>query len=158
METKVCCFIGHRTIDETEELVARLSALIEDLITKENTDTFLFGSRSRFNRLCYELVTNHKEKYPHIKRVYVRAEYPYISDSYKAMLLKEYEDTYFPENVIGAGRAAYSERNEEMIRKSDICVIYYRESLALTNRRSGTKNALEFAQKQKKRIINVGVI
>lgn len=153
METKVCCFIGHRTIDETEELVERLSDLIENLINNENTDTFLFGSRGRFNRLCYELVTKHKEKYPHIKRVYVRAEYPYISDSYKAMLLREYEDTYFPERVLGAGKAAYSERNEELIRNADICVFYYRESLAPTNSRSGTKIALDYAKKQKKRII-----
>lgn len=155
METKVCCFIGHRTIDETEELVEKLSSLIEDLITREKTDTFLFGSRGRFNRLCYELVTKHKDKYPHIKRVYVRAEYPYISDNYRAILLKEYEGTYFPERVIGAGKAAYTERNEELIRKSDICVIYYRETLAPAKRRSGTKIALEYAQKRNKRIISI---
>ncbi|MBQ7715517.1 MAG: hypothetical protein IJT70_06585 [Clostridia bacterium] len=155
METKVCCFIGHRTIDETEVLVEGLSTLIEDLITCENTYTFLFGSRGRFNRLCYELVTKLKEKYPHVKRVYVRAEYPYISDSYKAMLLGEYEDTYFPEKVIGAGKAAYAERNEELVRNADICIIYYRESLVPSNCRSGTKIALEYAQKQKKRIIMI---
>lgn len=38
-----------------------------------------------------------KEEYPDIKRIYVRAEFPYINDDYKNYLLKSYEDTYYPE-------------------------------------------------------------
>ena len=155
MMSKVCCFIGHRKIDETEELAVKLSHIIEKLITDERTDTFLFGSQSRFNRLCYEIVSEYKEKYPHIQRVYIRAEYPCISESYKEILLKEYEDTYYPDSIIGAGKAAYLERNEEMIKKSDLCVIYYRRSMDLETRRSGTKIALEYAVKHNKRIISV---
>ena len=67
----VCCFIGHRTINETEELKLQLCEIIEKLIADENVETFLFGSKSRFNDLCYELVTKYKEQYPHIKRVCV---------------------------------------------------------------------------------------
>ena len=149
MKTDVCCFIGHRNIDETEKAFEELSSIIERLITDEKTDTFLFGSGSGFNRLCYEVVTKHKKIYPHIKRVYVRAEYPYINEKYTALLLTEYEDTYYPQRIIGAGKAAFLERNEEMIRFSDICVIYYRESLTPKNRRSGTKLALDYAARQK---------
>lgn len=72
------CFFGHRTINETEGLKSKLVGIIERLIVDENVDTFLFGSKSRFNNLCLELVTEIKEKYPHIKRIYVRAEYPDI--------------------------------------------------------------------------------
>ena len=100
-----CCFIGHRTINETEQLKLKLYNIIEKLIIEENVDTFLFGSKSRFNDLCYELVTEIKGKYPHIKRIYVRAEYPYINDEYKKYLLQGYEDTYYPDNTIGAGKA-----------------------------------------------------
>ena len=96
MEDRICCFIGHRTINETEELKERLCEIIEKLIVDENVDTFLFGSKSRFNSLCHELVTEIKEKYPHIKRTYVRAEYLNIDDSYKDYLLHHYEDTYYP--------------------------------------------------------------
>ena len=77
-----------------------------------------FESKSRFNSLCLELVTVIKEKYPHIKRIYVRAEYPYISEHYKDYLLESYEGTYYPENIIGSGRVAYVERNYEIINKS----------------------------------------
>ena len=85
-ELYTCCFSGHRTINETEELKERLCEIIEKLIVDEKVDTFLFGSKSRFNSLCLDLVTEMKEKHPRIKRVYVRAEYPYISEDYKNYL------------------------------------------------------------------------
>ena len=153
MKEKTCCFFGHRTINETEELKERLSETIEKLIVDEKVDTFLFGSKSRFNDLCLELVTEMKEKHPHIKRIYVRAEYPYISEDYKNYLLENYEDTYYPENIIGSGKAAYVERNYEMIYKSHFCVVYYDEPHSPTTRKSGTKIALDYAIKQDKKII-----
>lgn len=148
MKTNTCCFFGHRTINETEELKLQLSEIIEKLIVNKNVDTFLFGSKGRFNSLCLELTTIIKEKYPHIKRIFVRAEYPYISEQYKKYLLESYEDTYYPEKLIGAGRAAYVERNYEMIDKSHYCIVYYDEQDAPTTRKSGTKIALDYARKQ----------
>ena len=146
------CFFGHRKINETEELKLKLIKIIEKLIAEEKVDTFLFGSKSQFNSLCLELVTEIKEKYPHIKRIYVRAEYPYISEHYKNYLLESYEDTYYPEHIIGSGRAAYVERNYEMIDKSKFCIVYYDEPNAPTTRKSGTKIALDYAIKQGRQI------
>lgn len=155
MQENTCCFFGHRKINETEELKVKLYEIIEKLIVDENVDTFLFGSKSRFNSLCLELVTKIQEKYPHIKRIYVRAEYPDINEDYKNYLLESYEDTYYPEHIIGSGKAAYVERNYEMINLSRFCIVYYDESYAPTTRKSGTKIALEFATKQDKRIITL---
>ena len=155
MKEHTCCFIGHRTINETEELKLMLCDIIEKLIVENSVDMFLFGSKSRFNSLCHELVTEIKEKYPHIKRTFVRAEYQYIDDSYKAYLLKDYEDTYYPEKIMNSGRAVYVERNYEMIDKSHFCIVYYDEQNAPTTRKSGTKIALDYAVKQGKQIINI---
>lgn len=69
-----CCFLGHREICETEDLKKRIYEIVEILITEKAVYTFLFGSKSRFNSMCYEIVTQLKVKYPHIQRVYVRAE------------------------------------------------------------------------------------
>lgn len=150
-----CCFIGHRAVFETEQLKTELCEIIEKLIVNENVDTFLFGSKSRFNSLCLELVTEIKEKYPHIKRVYVRAEYPYISEHYKNYLLENYEDSYYPEKIVGVGRAVYVERNYEMIDNSHFCIFYYDEEIAPIIRKSGTKIALNYAVKQGKYIIKL---
>ncbi len=153
MLDNTCCFFGHRTIRETGELKERLYQIVENLIIQHRVDTFLFGSKSRFNDLCREVVTEMKQTYPHIKRVYVRAEFPIVHDDYKSYLLTFYEDTYYPTHIHKAGKAVYIERNYEMIRNSRFCVVYYDETVAPTTRVSGTKIALDYAIKQKKEIL-----
>ena len=132
MYKNTCCFLGHRKINETEELKSNLTEIIEKLVVVEKVDTFLFGSKSQFNILCLELVTAIKEKHPHIKRVYVRAEYPYITEQYRTYLLENYEDTYYPEKIMNSGKAAYVERNFDMIDSSHYCVVYYAEETSGT--------------------------
>lgn len=156
MKTNTCCFIGHRKIFEAEYLKSHIREIIEKLITTEKVDTFLFGSHSQFNTYCLKIVTELKEKYPHIKRIYVRAEYQYINEDYKNYLLQDYEDTYYPEKISGSGKAAYIERNYEMIDNSDFCLFYYNEGIAPMSRKSGTKIALDYATKRDKKIINSG--
>lgn len=153
MLKNTCCFFGHRAIRETEALRAQLLKAVEKLIKSENVNTFLFGSKSRFDRLCLELVTEMKERYPHVKRIYVRAEFPDITDDYHAYLMKFYDETYYPEKLIGSGKAVYVERNYEMIRRSRFCVVYYDPSLISDTRKSGTEIALAYAVKQKKEIL-----
>ncbi|MBQ6702705.1 MAG: DUF1273 family protein [Clostridia bacterium] len=155
MKENTCCFFGHRTINETDELRTKITETVERLITNENVDTFLFGSKSEFDRLCLELVTKLKEKYPHVKRIYVRAEFPFINDDYLNYLLKSYDDTYYPEKLHGAGRAAYVERNYEMINNSKYCIVYYDEQNAPTTRKSGTKIAIDYAIKKGSEVIIV---
>ena len=164
---KTCCFFGHRKVKETEELKNKLYKVIENLIVNENTDTFLFGSKSDFNSLCLEITTSLKDIYPHIRRIYVRAEFQYIDDSYREYLAESYEDTYYPEHISKAGKAVYVERNIEMINKSRFCVTYFDENYAPPRRKqskraltdyqpkSGTARAYDYAVKKKKEIINV---
>ena len=162
-----CCFFGHRKINKTCELIERLTEEIKTLITEKDVSTFYFGSKSEFDSLCYDVVTELKGKYPQIRRVYVRSAFPDISDDYENHLLSSYEKTYFPEKIRGAGKASYVERNREMINKSYFCVIYYDENYSLPRiknsrqditdyqPKSGTKVAYSYAVKLKKEIINV---
>ncbi len=155
MKNHTVCFFGHRNIHESNELQKRLYDVIEQLIAEEHVDTFLFGSKSRFNDLCLEAVTIIKEKYPHIKRVYVRAEFPFIDEQYKNYLLEQYEDSYFPENILHVGKAVYIGRNCEMIRQSQFFIVYYDEQNTPVSRKSGTKIALDYAVKCNKTIIRL---
>ncbi len=148
-----CCIIGHRTISETEQLKSQLSEAIESLIVDKGVTTFLFGSKSRFNDLCYELVSQIKKKYPHIRRIYIQAEFPIIDDSYRTYLLDRYEETVFPEKLKNAGRSIYVQRNYEMINQSRYCLVYYDEAYAPAKRKSGTKIALDYAIKQNREIM-----
>ncbi len=148
-----CCFIGHRKTEETKELKGELFEIIENLIVEKKVDTFLFGSKSGFDSLCYDVLDDLKKKYTYIKRVFVRAEYPNISEKYRQYLLQSYEDTYYPKSVLGANRAVYIKRNYEMIDNSCYCVFYYNENFAPKTRKSGTKIALDYAIKKKRKII-----
>ena len=160
MESKTCCFIGHRKIDVTSSLQDALKKLIENLIVHENVKTFLFGSKSGFDDLCLLLVSEMKKVYPHIKRVYVRSVYPELSESYLRYLLTLYGETYMPKQVENAACASYVKRNQEMINRSDFLVFYYNEHYTPTpKRQSGTERAYQYAvrknKKQKKKIFNV---
>ena len=167
MENKVCCFIGHRKIQKSPELKEKLLNTIENLITTEDVTKFFFGSKSQFDDYCYEVVSELKEKYSHIKRVYVRSAFQHIPDWYEDSLLQHYEDTYFPEHMENAGKASYVERNQEMINKSKFCVVYYDENYLPPRRKnsrrdlfdyqpkSGTAVAYEYALRKKKQIINI---
>lgn len=168
---KTACFFGHRKIDVTDELKNRLYQEIENLITADGIDYFLFGSKSQFDDICYKVVTDLKSKYPNIQRVYVRAESEYIdgegSRAYREGLLEHYEDTYYPECVSGAGKAVYVKRNQHMIDKSSVCVVYYDENYMPPRRKqsrhdlfdyqpkSGTDVAYKYAEKKKRKIINL---
>ena len=151
----VACFIGHRTITVTNELCERIKSTVLDLIDNQGVDTFLFGSRSQFDELCLKIVTEIKETRPHIRRIYVRAEYPYISADYEKYLLTFYDETYMPANIIHAGKAIYIERNRHMIDSSDICILYncYKPMTSSVNYE--TTAAHNYAKKMHKTIMNL---
>ena len=161
---KTCSFFGHRKIDITNELKHKLFTICENLIVEKNVNTFLFGSKSRFYNLCYEIISVLKEKYPYIERIYVRAEFPYIDEKYESYLLEKYEGTFFPEKIINSGKAIYIERNFEMINNSAFCIFYYDENYLPPRRKnsktdlfyyqpeSGTRIAYEYAKSKNKRI------
>ncbi len=162
-----CCFFGHRKIDKSPALIARLTNVIESLISEQGVNTFYFGSKSEFDRLCLDAVTDLKKKYPHVKRIYVRAEFPYIDEGYKKRLLECYDDTYYPVKLMRAGRASYVERNFEMIDHSQYCICYYHASYVPPRQKngkgdlfghtphSGTKIAYEYAVKRNLAIQNL---
>jgi len=161
------CFIGHRTIEKNEELISSLKETIVILVNK-GVNTFLFGSMSEFNDLAWKVVTELKNEYPFIKRVYVRSSYRYIEKSYEEYLFQSYEETYYPVTLENAGKCSYIKRNYEMIDNSTYCVFYYNENytpplkrtpkrntVSTSKRNSGTKIAYDYAMKKKKQIINL---
>ncbi len=168
---KTCSIIGHRKIEETKELEIKVKNIIINLIEKENVTEFLFGSKSEFNDLCYEIITALKSKYSNVNRIFVRAEYPIISDDYYNYLKKFYEDTYFYDKKLISNKFSYIRRNQVIIDKSDFCLFYFDTNYILktkdqsekdiyiskptSQKRSGTSIAYEYAIKKLKKIINV---
>ena len=69
MQVKTCCFIGHREVPDRSEVYNRTKKIIENLIVNENVKVFHFGSRSAFDDICHEIVTDFQEKYTDINRI-----------------------------------------------------------------------------------------
>ena len=161
-----CCFIGHRKITETPQLCEQLQHTVCELIELGVTD-FIFGDHSAFDRLCYNTVSTLKEQRPEIRRTHFRKAYQEIDDSMRQFFFDGYEDSVCPDGVASAGKAAYIERNQAMIKASDYCIFYFDESYQPNRRKeskrsltsyqpkSGTRAAYEYAVRKGKKIINL---
>ena len=176
-----CCFIGHRKIIETQELNKKLRNTIENLITEKGVKTFIFGSRSEFDFLCYQIVSDLQKLYPYIERVVYtcKSELAILkenktkieklfSNAFKQDInLCEYEKEIEHKTKFTSGKASYIERNQSMIDDSDYCIFYYDENYKPPSRKykksdvfeyqpnSGTSLAFRYAKQKKKKIINV---
>lgn len=170
---KKCCFIGHRNVTASAELIKKIDFCIKELIEENGVRIFLFGSRSKFDTLCHERVTEMQKLYPDIRRIafVCKSEYACLVGekenleriarevSKQNVFLQEYEEIQKSEKVFNAGKASYVERNQEMINQSDYCVFFYnsayfpqRKSLSVFPKKSGTKTAFDYAvRKQKNR-------
>ncbi len=167
MKEQICCFLGHQRIKDTPELRAQLLETIERLIANEGFNTFLFGSMSEFYPVCHEIVTQLKEKYPHIKRVYVRSDHPYLSGDEQAHLAQLYEDTYFPPPRPSNIYTDFVERNIHMVSRSQVCIFYFNSrgkskirkvtygEVTLERLKSSAGIVYQYAVKKQKQIINV---
>ena len=161
----IAAFIGHRKINETPDFYDRLKAVISELIISNNIDTCLFGNKGEFDNICWQCVTEIQSNASYPKRIYVRAEYPYIDDNYKKYLISFYEDTFFPQKIINSGRACYIERNYFIIDQADICIFYYdyaysrffniKKNCSLFNTYGGTAKAYSYAIRKNKYIVNL---
>lgn len=166
MKEKTCCFIGHRKIENRSEIQAKLQHILTELV-EQGVTKFIFGDHSQFDSLCYDTVTQLKEKHPEIQRIKYRKDYQEISDSVKKYFLEGFEDNICPDGVAKAGKASYVERNQAMISSSDVCIFYYnanyqperrkesKRSISDYQPKSGTRLAYEFAESKSKKIINL---
>ena len=171
MNGKVCCFIGHRKIEESGGVIERATQVIKDLIVHKGVNTFLFGSRSEFDDVCHDIVTNLQKAYPQIKRIMYKCRSEYaVKKEEKAQLektcskllhrevqLKDYEGEVMSDRLWSAGKASYVERNQDMINASDYCVFYYNPQYQPPKAgASGTRLAYDYAfRKKRDTIINI---
>lgn len=176
--SRSCSFIGHRKIEVTDNLKNHLYSLIEKLIVYFEVKYFLFGSKSQFNDLCYDIVMCLQSKYPSIITRFYNCSNEYgATKAEKTILDKQLQDitnnlfsmNYYDEVVPSkhSGKAQYIKRNYDLINDSDFCVFYfdsnyipplkkrYKRDVLCYQPKSGTSIAYQYALKQNKSIFNV---
>ena len=138
-----CCFFGHREV--THIIRAKVTAIIEKLITENGVTNFYVGHQGQFDNMAYSVLKELKSNYPHIRYSVVLA---YMPDEH----FKEVygEDTLFPDGMESVPKKfAISKRNDWMIQQSAFAVCYVHKITG------GAAKFREKAERKGLRIINV---
>ena len=146
--TKTCCFFGHRKIfftthEKEGDFFDFLKAQIENLIVDSGYNEFLFGGYGDFDETAYRAVKSLKEKYPHIKTVYVQAYYK-PHDKNIDLLREKYDELTFPEMQTNSKRYTIVYRNRHIINNSHFCIFYVKCDTG------GACQALRYAKQKNK--------
>ena len=151
MKTLTVAFVLHKKIEDYREIKNKLSKVLSTLIEEENAETFLLTDKSFFDYICRETLTDLKRYYPLIKRVYIKA----LSDKAdKEYLLNKYDELFISEK--GGEYKSSSKYYHIMVDRCDILITYFDGDYMLLNgKATATKNAVEYALKKNKRIINL---
>ena len=148
-ESKICSFFGHRDIEITDELKATTTAEILKSVDL-GCRIFYFGGYGDFDELCYQIVSEIKEKNPflNIQRIYCVAQERYLYKNSRYFHRENYENViYLPPSFDGWYKSIYF-RNCAMIDNSDF-VIFYAEQ----RENSGAYKAYQYAKKKKDKYI-----
>ena len=153
METieKTCSCFGHSYVEITPELIARTRKEIEKAI-EDGVRIFLFGGRSDFDDLCYDLVTEKKNAEPrlNIKRVFCFALDKQLRKPPAWYIRKEYEALECPVKEFDYWYTAIYYRNLAMIDQSDL-ILFYVEP----RENSGAYKTYRYAVRKHKRFVNL---
>ncbi len=149
---KACSVFGHRKIEITENLKDSLRVYFRNLILNDNVKIFYFGGFGEFDELCWQIVTELKEEYFDLYRIFCLADERLLRASKRPRWLKEcdYEEiTYFqPKYDYWYSRIYY--RNCEIINRSDYVLFYITKTEG-----SGAYKVFQYAKQKKKNITNI---
>lgn len=153
MKNCICSFFGHREIEITSELKTKLKAYIKDLINNKTVNCFYFGGFGNFDELCWQIVTDLKQTYPYIKRIFCLSDPRHQRADKRPKWIKDedYEEFIYLNLKFDYWYSRIYYRNCEMIDQSDYVIFY------VTNtENSGAYKALRHAERMKKEFVNMG--
>ena len=150
---KACSVFGHSEIDITDDLKIKLLDRFEALI-KDHFGVFYFGGFGLFDEICWEIVTELKKKYPHIKRIFCLADSRHQRESKRPKWLKDedYEEIVYLDLVFDYWYKRIYYRNIEIINRSDYIIFY-----VCHTQNSGAYKAMQYAMRKKKSFENIAI-
>ena len=152
VDFKSCSCFGHNKINVFKHLKEKLMSIFKELISKENVKYFYFGGFGEFDDLCHSIITELKNEYPEMYRIFCLSDprHQRLSKRPKWLKDEDYEEiTYLDLNFdYWYSRIYY--RNCEIIDRSDFVIFYVNHT-----EQSGAYKALQYAKRKKKQIINV---
>lgn len=149
---KCCTFFGHQIAPESCE--EKIFNAVENLILCENVRKFYVNRHGKFDIMALSALRNLKHKYPDIEICVVFENANYKKDKFGRSKLDDYSDceivSFFIENTYF--KAQIGETNKKMVEASDFVICWVDLSAKF---RSGAQQAVLYAKKQNKTIINL---
>lgn len=148
---KICSCFGHFNVDITDDLKQRTRKEIYKAI-EDGVRIFLFGGRSDFDDLCYDLVTEKRNANPQlgIKRVFCFPLEKQLRKPPRWFSKKEYEALECPSNDFDYWYTSIYYRNLAMIDNSDLILFCVEQ-----RENSGAYKAYRYALKKHKCVVNM---
>lgn len=148
---KVCSCFGHLDVDITDSLRERAKQEVEKAVA-DGVRIFMFGGRSDFDDLCYDLVTEVRQQQPElgIKRVFCFALDKQLRKPPRWFQRKEYEALECPLKDFDWWYTSIYYRNCAMIDQSDLLLFWVEQ-----RENSGAYKTYEYAVRKKKAIVNL---
>lgn len=147
----VCTFAGHRDVYQAG-LEAEIEKVIGTLLQTDKEFVFFTGGMGHFDDMCSSAVRAAKRRYADLN-ISLILVMPYMSNRLNTD--KDYYEYLYDEILIPSDladvhyKAAIKKRNKWMVDKADCVIAYvYREA-------GGAFETVKYAQKNKKRIINL---
>lgn len=170
---KSACFIGNGKVDLI--LKEKIQDIIKNLV-EDGTEIFMFGSKSEFRDVCFDIVTQFKVSNNNIKTVgcpcngelfYLQKDkYTQEMTIYNTLNKKINVQGFDEINQFNNEGLSYFDRNKNMIESSDFCVFYFKKEehilpskykTRLTKLQSVNEEnlVLDYAKKLNKQIISI---
>ncbi len=148
---KSCSVFGHSEIEMTKELEDKLFATFEELI-KQGCKHFYFGGFGMFDELCHKVVSELKNAYPSIERIFCLSDPRHQRPSKRPKWLsdEDYEHFVYLDLDFDWWYQRIYFRNCAMIDRSDVVVFFVNK-----RQNSGAYKAFKYAKQKKKIVINL---
>ena len=151
----IVAFIGQDEFEQTVPMREKISSVLEKLIVDDGADVFWFTAEGKFDDYCWHFVDRLKTRHPNIKRALI--ETGYEDNQEELPVLKLFYDKIISVNYLCQNKilAPYV-RNRFMVGMCDVLVTYYDALKFKTPQiESSTQEAIKFAKRYKRRIINL---
>lgn len=144
----IITFFWHSNCLFNDDIKKQLKNILLDEIIKNPTCKFYLGGYGDFDGLCLKTLRELKHDFPTIEILFIT---PYLDKNYSKLELAKYyyDDVIFPPIESVPRKFAILKRNEWMVEQADLVIAYVKYSWG------GAANALEYAKRKKKRIINI---
>lgn len=152
MDIMKCAFFGHRDFSEHLKIEEKLSVLIKRVLKNSEYVEFCVGRNGEFDKFVSSVILRVRKEYGEENSVLI-LNLPYCTADY-INNRRGYEDFYDEIRICEKASNTYFKsaiqiRNREMVDYADIIICY------VERKTGGAYNAIKYAEKQGKTVINL---